>query len=161
MGLTFPKLLDAFTPLGACEFQFRGMSSAWNCCLLTSPCSLNVVGFYAGINTLALVWIFLFVRETRKLTLEELDRMYRVKSSSIVPHEPKAQFGLQRSLRSPSRTLSGTRPVTGHQGCSVATSCGTGLSPSLPSWLTCTKRVSLPSLDLCKAIPQPNAFYVI
>lgn len=32
------------------------------------------VGFYAGLNLVAWVMIFCFVRETKQLTLEELDR---------------------------------------------------------------------------------------
>lgn len=46
------------------------MSPVWS----RSDSPLFPVGFYAGINALALVWIFLFVRETRRFTLEELDR---------------------------------------------------------------------------------------
>ncbi|KAG7544309.1 hypothetical protein FFLO_03270 [Filobasidium floriforme] len=62
LGLTFPKLLDAFSPIGA-------------------------FGFYAGINTLALVWIFLYVRETRKLTLEELDQVFAVPVKDFVGYQ--------------------------------------------------------------------------
>jgi hypothetical protein len=35
---------------------------------------LRLVCFYAGLNALALLWIFLFVPETKAMTLEELDR---------------------------------------------------------------------------------------
>jgi hypothetical protein len=34
----------------------------------------RAVGFYAGLNLIAWGLIFLFVRETKQLTLEELDR---------------------------------------------------------------------------------------
>ena len=33
-----------------------------------------LVGFYAGLNLIAWFMIFCFVRETKQLTLEELDR---------------------------------------------------------------------------------------
>lgn len=38
------------------------------------------VGFYAGLNLVAWVMIFCFVRETKQLTLEELDRKPLVRS---------------------------------------------------------------------------------
>lgn len=34
------------------------------------------VGFYAGLNLIAWFMIFCFVRETKQLTLEEIDRMF-------------------------------------------------------------------------------------
>lgn len=43
--------------------------------LLTLP----LVGFYAGLNLLAWFMIFCFVRETKQLTLEELDRKSSLK----------------------------------------------------------------------------------
>ena len=46
----FPNILRAFTGPGA-------------------------FGFYAGLNALAFVWIYLFVPETKLLTLEELDQV--------------------------------------------------------------------------------------
>ena len=36
--------------------------------------TLLIVGFYAGLNLIAWFMIFCFVRETKQLTLEELDR---------------------------------------------------------------------------------------
>lgn len=42
----------------------------WRPILLT----LALVGFYAGLNLIAWFMIFCFVRETKQLTLEELDR---------------------------------------------------------------------------------------
>lgn len=36
--------------------------------------TLVPVGFYAGLNLLAWFMVFCFVRETKQLTLEELDR---------------------------------------------------------------------------------------
>lgn len=53
LSLTFPRLLRAFTPTGA-------------------------FGFYAGLNALAFVWIYLWVPETKQLTLEELDQVFAV-----------------------------------------------------------------------------------
>lgn len=43
--------------------------------------TLGVVGFYAGLNLLAWFLIFCFVRETKRLTLEELDRKLILGSS--------------------------------------------------------------------------------
>lgn len=50
----------------------------------TSNCvlTLNTVGFYAGLNLIAWFMIFCFVRETKQLTLEELDRKYKPRSIS-------------------------------------------------------------------------------
>lgn len=41
------------------------------------------VGFYAGLNLIAWFMIFCFVRETKQLTLEEIDRTYRQIISSL------------------------------------------------------------------------------
>lgn len=53
LSLSFPRLLRAFKPQGA-------------------------FGFYAGLNVLALVAIFLFMPETKQRTLEELDYVFGV-----------------------------------------------------------------------------------
>ncbi|KAG5950808.1 hypothetical protein E4U53_004373 [Claviceps sorghi] len=53
LSLTFPRMLIAMTPTGA-------------------------FGFYAGLNLVALVLIFLFVPETKQKTLEELDYVFAV-----------------------------------------------------------------------------------
>ena len=53
LSITFPRLLRAFTPLGA-------------------------FCFYAGLNVTALVLIFFFVPETKQRTLEELDYVFAV-----------------------------------------------------------------------------------
>jgi hypothetical protein len=37
----------------------------------------DTVCFYAGLNLIAWFMIFCFVRETKQLTLEEIDRKYR------------------------------------------------------------------------------------
>lgn len=37
---------------------------------------LLIVGFYAGLNLIAWFMIFCFVRETKQLTLEEIDREF-------------------------------------------------------------------------------------
>jgi hypothetical protein len=49
LSLTFPAMVDAMTQVGA-------------------------FGFYAGLNLIAWFMIFCFVRETKQLTLEEIDR---------------------------------------------------------------------------------------
>jgi MFS family permease len=53
LSLTFPRMLQAFTPQGA-------------------------FGFYAGLNVIALVMIFLWLPETKERTLEELDYVFAV-----------------------------------------------------------------------------------
>lgn len=53
LSLTFPRILAAFTPQGA-------------------------FGFYAGLNIVAFVLIFLFLPETKQRTLEELDYVFAV-----------------------------------------------------------------------------------
>jgi len=53
LSLTFPRMLSAMKPTGA-------------------------FGFYAGLNLVALVLIFLFVPETKQKTLEELDYVFAV-----------------------------------------------------------------------------------
>jgi len=53
LSLTFPRMLDALTPQGA-------------------------FGFYAGLNVVAFVMIFLWVPETKQRTLEELDYIFAV-----------------------------------------------------------------------------------
>lgn len=50
LALTFPRLLRAFTPQGA-------------------------FGFYAGLNAIAFVMLFLVFPETKQRTLEELDQV--------------------------------------------------------------------------------------
>jgi len=53
LGLTFPRMTTVMTPTGA-------------------------FGFYAGLNLIAWGMIFCFVRETKQLTLEELDRKLNI-----------------------------------------------------------------------------------
>lgn len=53
LSLTFPYMLNAFKPQGA-------------------------FGFYAGLNFIALILIFLFVPETKQRSLEELDYVFAV-----------------------------------------------------------------------------------
>ena len=53
LSLTFPRMLSAMSSTGA-------------------------FGFYAGLNLVALVLIFLFVPETKQKTLEELDYVFAV-----------------------------------------------------------------------------------
>ena len=53
LGVTWPRILKAFTPTGA-------------------------FGFYCGLNILAFVMIFLWVPETKQRTLEELDYVFAV-----------------------------------------------------------------------------------
>ncbi|KAL8918537.1 MAG: hypothetical protein Q9172_005379 [Xanthocarpia lactea] len=62
LSLTFPRMQTVMTPTGA-------------------------FGFYAGLNLLAWFMIFCFVRETKQLTLEELDQVFSVRTSHFIKHE--------------------------------------------------------------------------
>ncbi|KAL2107107.1 hypothetical protein VUR80DRAFT_5686 [Thermomyces stellatus] len=62
LGLTFPRMRTVMTPAGA-------------------------FGFYAGLNLIAWMMIFCFVRETKQLTLEELDQVFSVPTKDFVSHE--------------------------------------------------------------------------
>jgi len=59
LSITFPRLLAAFSPQGA-------------------------FGFYAFLNMLAFCMIFLFVPETKQRTLEELDYIFAVPTSTFI-----------------------------------------------------------------------------
>lgn len=45
--------------------------------------------FYAGLNLIAWFLVFCFVRETKQLTLEELDQVFNVPTSQFLKHEMK------------------------------------------------------------------------
>ncbi|OAQ65250.1 sugar porter (SP) family MFS transporter [Pochonia chlamydosporia 170] len=62
LSLTFPSLLDKITPTGA-------------------------FGFYAGLNVLAFLVIFLIVPETKKRTLEELDYIFSVPTRRHISYQ--------------------------------------------------------------------------
>ncbi|KAJ5491189.1 hypothetical protein N7539_002756 [Penicillium diatomitis] len=62
LGLTFPRMTSVMTPTGA-------------------------FGFYAGLNLIAWFMIFCFVRETKQLTLEELDQVFSVPTKKFIGHE--------------------------------------------------------------------------
>ncbi|KAF7192034.1 Polyol transporter 5 [Pseudocercospora fuligena] len=62
LSLTFPRMQKAFTPTGA-------------------------FGFYAGLNLIAWFMIFCFVRETKQLTLEELDQVFSVPTKKFIGYE--------------------------------------------------------------------------
>ncbi|KAL2694934.1 hypothetical protein Neosp_001523 [[Neocosmospora] mangrovei] len=62
LGLTFPKMQDVMTPTGA-------------------------FGFYAGLNLVAWAMIFCFVRETKQMTLEEIDQVFSVPTKSFISYE--------------------------------------------------------------------------
>jgi hypothetical protein len=61
-SITFPRMLDALTVVGS-------------------------FGFYAGLNVVALVLIFLFVPETKQRTLEELDYIFAVPTRTHVHYQ--------------------------------------------------------------------------
>jgi len=66
-------------------------------------------GFYAGLNLIAWAMIFFFVRETKQLTLEELDQVFNLPTAQFVSYEAKVRvpwffkryFLFQRSLAPP------------------------------------------------------------
>ncbi|KAK0389349.1 hypothetical protein NLU13_2924 [Sarocladium strictum] len=64
LGLTFPRMSTVMTPTGA-------------------------FGFYAGLNLIAWGMIFCFVRETKELTLEELDQVFSIPTKEYISHETK------------------------------------------------------------------------
>lgn len=47
------------------------------------------VGFYAGLNLIAWFMIFCFVRETKQLTLEELDQVFSIPTKQFIGYEIK------------------------------------------------------------------------
>ncbi|KAI9728217.1 MAG: hypothetical protein M1828_004678 [Chrysothrix sp. TS-e1954] len=62
LGLTWPRILSAFTPTGA-------------------------FGFYAALNMTAFVMIFLWVPETKQRTLEELDYVFAVPTRTHMKYQ--------------------------------------------------------------------------
>jgi hypothetical protein len=62
LSLTFPRMVSVMTQTGA-------------------------FGFYAGLNLIAWFMIFCFVRETKQLTLEELDQVFSVPTKSFLKYE--------------------------------------------------------------------------
>ncbi|KDR75660.1 hypothetical protein GALMADRAFT_97411 [Galerina marginata CBS 339.88] len=64
LSITFPRLLSAFGNVGA-------------------------FGFYAGLNVIAFVMIFLLVPETKQRTLEELDYVFAVPTSKHMSYQTK------------------------------------------------------------------------
>jgi len=62
LGLTFPPMVSAMGEVGA-------------------------FGFYAGLNAIAWVMIFLLVPETKQYTLEELDQVFSISRGTFVKHQ--------------------------------------------------------------------------
>ncbi|KAL8731233.1 MAG: hypothetical protein Q9181_004361 [Wetmoreana brouardii] len=60
----------------------REQGMAWAVCI-----NNTFVGFYAGLNLIAWFMIFCFVRETKQLTLEELDQVFSVPTKSFISYE--------------------------------------------------------------------------
>ena len=88
------------------------------------------VGFYAGLNLVAWFMIFCFVRETKQLTLEEIDRTFTATISPGPKYLHIANTPSQRSSRSlPSHSCT-TKPPCGCRGSSSATSSSKRTSPS-------------------------------
>lgn len=66
LSLTFPRMQTVMTPTGA-------------------------FGFYAGLNLIAWLLIFCFVRETKQLTLEEIDQVFSVPTRKFIGYEMKVR----------------------------------------------------------------------
>lgn len=64
LSISFPLILHAFSPTGA-------------------------FGFYAGLNVVAFVMIFLWVPETKQRTLEELDYVFGVPTKKFIGYNSK------------------------------------------------------------------------
>ncbi|KAJ4339134.1 hypothetical protein N0V95_007886 [Ascochyta clinopodiicola] len=64
LSLTFPRMQTVMTPTGA-------------------------FGFYAGLNLIAWFMVFCFVRETKQLTLEEIDQVFSVPTKQFLGYEIK------------------------------------------------------------------------
>jgi hypothetical protein len=62
LSLTFPRMVTVMSPTGA-------------------------FGFYAGLNLIAWGMIFCFVRETKQLTLEEIDSVFSIPTSQYLKYE--------------------------------------------------------------------------
>ncbi|KAI0397145.1 sugar transporter-domain-containing protein [Xylariaceae sp. FL0594] len=62
LGITFPKILQSLTPVGA-------------------------FGLYAGFNVIGFILIFLWVPETKQRTLEELDYIFAVPSTLFIKYQ--------------------------------------------------------------------------
>ena len=64
LSISFPLILHAFSPTGA-------------------------FGFYAGLNVVAFVMIFLWLPETKQRTLEELDYIFGVPTRKFINYNTK------------------------------------------------------------------------
>ncbi|KAF2149735.1 hypothetical protein K461DRAFT_329020 [Myriangium duriaei CBS 260.36] len=67
LSLTFPRMLAVFSPQGS-------------------------FGFYAALNVVALIFIFLFLPETKQRTLEELDYIFSVSTRHHASHQATEVF---------------------------------------------------------------------
>ncbi|KAK5691315.1 hypothetical protein LTR17_025681 [Elasticomyces elasticus] len=80
LSLTFPRMSSVMTPTGASEYRaslhpFKSFADS------------DKVGFYAGLNLIAWGMIFCFVRETKQLTLEEIDQVFSVPTKKFLAYE--------------------------------------------------------------------------
>ena len=66
LSLTFPRMVGVMTHTGA-------------------------FGFYAGLNLIAWGMIFCFVRETKQLTLEEIDQVFSIPTSQFLSYEARVR----------------------------------------------------------------------
>lgn len=79
LGLTFPSLLKAISPTGGQSLHSRHPNAVFDNCADFAI----AFGLYAGLCIVAFVVIFLFIPETKLLSLEELDYVFGV---SMIRH---------------------------------------------------------------------------
>ncbi|WVQ69896.1 uncharacterized protein L199_008119 [Kwoniella botswanensis] len=99
LGLTFPRMRTVMTTTGA-------------------------FGFYAGLNLIAWFMVFCFIRETKQLTLEELDQVFSVPTSEYFRHEAtvsapwfiKRYFFFQKHLPKPPSIIATATSYPSHGG---------------------------------------------
>ncbi|CAG8058217.1 unnamed protein product [Penicillium salamii] len=97
LGLTFPRMTTVMTQTGA-------------------------FGFYAGLNLIAWGMIFCFVRETKQLTLEELDQVFSVETRKYIHHELTVwlpwfikKYVFRKNIPKPPAIIATAKEVSGNQ----------------------------------------------
>ncbi|OCF33741.1 sugar transporter [Kwoniella heveanensis BCC8398] len=71
---------------------FAGVLSITFPRMRTVMTSTGAFGFYAGLNLIAWGMIFFFVRETKQLTLEEIDQVFSVPTAQYVGYETRVMI---------------------------------------------------------------------
>ncbi|KGB80306.2 sugar transporter [Cryptococcus deuterogattii R265] len=95
---------------------FAGVLSITFPRMRTVMTSTGAFGFYAGLNLIAWAMIFFFVRETKQLTLEEIDQVFSVPTAQFVSYEARVRvpwffkryFLFQKHIPTPPPMIGGT-----------------------------------------------------